>query len=108
MGDRSSREFEQSCKEQGIKLFILPPRSPKLNGHVERSNRTHTEEFYEVNDFSFDIAALNKELKAWQNTYNTIRPHQALNYLTPLEYINQSSFVSNSGSSSKCVRDVLN
>jgi hypothetical protein len=29
---------------QGSHLFVLPPRSPKLNGHVERAHRTHTEE----------------------------------------------------------------
>jgi hypothetical protein len=27
---------------------VLPPRSPKLNGSVERANRTHSEEFYQV------------------------------------------------------------
>jgi hypothetical protein len=29
-------------------LFVLPPRSPKLNGAVERAQRSHTEEFYTV------------------------------------------------------------
>ena len=33
-------QFEERCKRQGIKLFILPPRSPELNGHVERAHRT--------------------------------------------------------------------
>jgi len=28
--------FEEECQKRGIKLFVLPPRSPKLNGHVER------------------------------------------------------------------------
>ena len=37
--------FEEECQERGIKLFVLPPRSPKLNGGVERAHRTHTEEF---------------------------------------------------------------
>ena len=40
--------FEEACRERGIRLFVLPPRSPKLNGCVERANRTHTEEFYEL------------------------------------------------------------
>ena len=35
--------FERACQEAGIRLFVLPPHSPKLNGHVERANRTHTE-----------------------------------------------------------------
>ncbi len=29
-------EFEGSCQQWGIQLFVLPPRSPKLNGHGER------------------------------------------------------------------------
>ena len=58
-----------------MKLFVLPPRSPKLNGQVERANRTHTKEFYAITPFSLPIAQLNRELLAWERTYNTIRPH---------------------------------
>jgi len=54
--------FEEECQRRGIKLFVLPPRSPKLNGHVERAQRTHTEEFHEVTDTSFEIAELNQAL----------------------------------------------
>ncbi len=50
--------FEEECQRRGINLFVLPPRSPKLNGGVERAHRTHTEEFYEVTDSSFEIAGL--------------------------------------------------
>jgi len=101
-GSEFKGAFEQACKQRGIVLYVLPPRSPKLNGCVERSNRTHTEEFYEINDFSFDITVLNEELHQWQAIYNTVRPHQAIGYLTPLEYITQWK---NKGG---CVRDVLN
>jgi len=52
--------FEEVCKNYGIKLFVLPLRLPKLNGYVERANRTHTEEFYEVTDASFEMDVLNK------------------------------------------------
>ena len=86
-GSEFKGEFERECQKRGIKLFVLPPRRPDLNGCVERGQRTHTEEFYEVNDFSFDIPTLNQQLREWEKTYNTIRPHQSLNYLTPLEYI---------------------
>jgi transposase InsO family protein len=86
-GSEFKGAFEDACRQRHIALYVLPPRSPKLNGCVERSNRTHTEEFYEVTDFSFDIDTLNEELQAWVTTYNMIRPHQALDYLTPFEYI---------------------
>ena len=67
-------------------MFALPPHSPKLNGHVERAQRSHTEEFYEVTEASFEIRELNRALLEWEKVYNTIRPHQALGYLTPQEF----------------------
>ena len=62
---------------------IAPPRSPKLNGCVERAQRTHTEEFYEGHPLSLEIAAL----LAWERTYNTVPPHQALGYITPAQFL---------------------
>ena len=73
----------------GSKLFVLPARSPKINGGVERAHRTHTEEFYEVTDSSFDLSELREELLEWEQIYNTVRPHQALGYLTPLKFLEQ-------------------
>ena len=86
-GSEFEDAFEKECHRKGIKLFVLPPRSPKLNGHVERAQRTHTEEFYEVPDVGFEISELNKALLEWEKVYNTIRPHQALKYLTPQEFL---------------------
>ena len=81
--------FEEECQRRDIKLFILPPRSPKLNGGVERAHRTHTEEFYEVTESSFDLSELRDELLEWERVYNTVRPHQALGYMTPLKFLEQ-------------------
>jgi transposase InsO family protein len=90
-GSEFAALFEQACQQRGLRLFVLPPRSPKLNGQVERANRTHTEEFYEITPCSLPIAQLNRELQTWEQTYNTVRPHQALGYLTPQEFLTQSS-----------------
>ncbi len=90
-GSEFEAVFESVCQRRGIKLFVLPPRSPKLNGGVERAHRTHTEEFYEITNCSFEIEDLEKELVQWEHTYNTVRPHQALGYLTPLEFLVQHS-----------------
>lgn len=81
--------FEEKCRQRGIKLFVLPPRSPKLNGGVERAHRTHTEEFYEVTNSDFSLHDLRPKLLQWELKYNTIRPHQSLNYLTPYEFLQQ-------------------
>lgn len=86
-GSEFMAEFEAACAARGIRLFVLPPRSPKLHGAVERANRTHTEEFYEVTDAEPELEAFQVELRAWETVYNTIRPHQALGYLTPAEYL---------------------
>jgi putative transposase len=86
-GSEFMAEFEATCAQRGIALLTLPPRSPKLNGSVERANRTHTEEFYEVTNAEATLAELRPALLAWETTYNTVRPHQALGYLTPAEYL---------------------
>jgi len=88
-GSEFAAAFEQACAARRLHLFVLPPRSPKLNGSVERAQRTHTEEFYEVSDAELTVPALNQALQGWERTYNTIRPHQALGYLTPEEFIQQ-------------------
>lgn len=85
-GSEFKKHFEKECKKREILLFELPPRSPKLNGHVERANRTHREEFYEVEQVDLSLEEHNKQLERWQYVYNFVRPHQALDYLTPNEY----------------------
>ena len=88
-GSEFQAAFEQACQDLGIKLFVLPPHSPKLNGHVERAQRTHTEEFYELYDSDLEIAPLNEALLAWERVYNTIKPHHSLDGRTPAEYLEQ-------------------
>lgn len=85
-GSEFMAEFEAACQQRGLPLFVLPPRSPKLNGSVERAQRTHTEEFYECSSAPFTVAAMGAALRAWEHVYNTVRPHQALAYLTPLQF----------------------
>jgi len=79
--------FEEKCRQDGIRLFSLPPRSPKLNGAVERAHRTHAEEFYEITDSDFALPTLRKALLEWEMRYNTVRPHQSLDYLTPSKFL---------------------
>jgi transposase InsO family protein len=88
-GSEFEAVFEEACQERGIKLFVLPPRSPKLNGRVERAHRTHTEEFYEVYDGKLEVLPLNQALRQWEWVYNHLRPHQALDWKTPKEYLIQ-------------------
>jgi putative transposase len=92
-GSEFYAEFEQECQRRGIRLFVLPPKSPKLNGSVERAHRTHTEEFYEVYECSWTVPELNQELRQWEHIYNCVRPHQALGYKTPLQFLKDNGIV---------------
>ena len=92
-GSEFFSEFEEACKQKGIRLFVLPPKSPKLNGCVERSNRTHTEEFYEVYDCSWIVPELNEQLLRWEHVYNCIRPHKALGLKTPLQFLKDRGII---------------
>ena len=85
-GSEFKKDFEEESARRQIRLFLIPPRSPKLNGYVERSNRTYREEFYEVEEIDLVLEEHNKQLERWAYVYNYIRPHQALDYLTPHEY----------------------
>ena len=86
-GSEFKADFELLCQQRNIRLFLLPPRSPKLNGCVERAQRTHKEEFYDCIDWPDSIAELRRMLGRQETVYNTIRPHQSLDYLTPLQFL---------------------
>jgi len=86
-GSEFKAEFEAACETAGLLLFVLPPRSPKLNGRVERAQRTHKEEFYQLLDPPDSIAELRAALRVHELRYNTYRPHQALGQKTPQEWL---------------------
>jgi len=86
-GSEFMAQFEQACADKDIRLFVLPPRSPKLNGHVERAQRTHTEEFYDFYMGDLDLTSVNEALRDWEYFYNKVRPHHSLDLQTPAEYL---------------------
>jgi transposase InsO family protein len=79
-------QFEQAYADKDIRLFVLPPRSPKLNGHVERAQRTHTEEFYALYMGELDLKSVNEALWEWKHFYNT---HHSLDPRSPAKYLRE-------------------
>jgi transposase InsO family protein len=70
-------------KRNYIKFRPIRPRSPHLNGKVERSQMTDKIEFYPTVDIdSENLADLAEE---WQFDCNWHRPHSSLGGKTPLE-----------------------
>lgn len=86
-GSEFMADFERTCQQRNITLYVLPPRSPKLNGSVERMNETWRAEFYEVYDLPTRLDELRPLVRRFQNLYNTYRPHRSLSRLTPAEYL---------------------
>ena len=86
-GSEFMKVFEAACASRGIRLFVLPPHSPKLNGVVERMNRTSREEIYDLAlHVNTTIEEHNQLLKEQDYIYNYIRPHEALGLITPAAY----------------------
>lgn len=90
-GSEFEASFAQALAEQGIRRWYTYPKSPKMNAHAERFNRTLQESFvdyYEDLLFS-DLALFNRKLADWLVFYNTKRPHHALGQQSPLSFLLQ-------------------
>lgn len=80
-------EFTKHIETTNIKHEFIYPRSPKINGVVERFNRTIQEEFIQrEQEDIYNTDQFSKRLAQYLIWYNTKRPHQALNYMTPENY----------------------
>ena len=82
------REFfavkvQKKLMEYCIKFRPIKPRSPHLNGKVERSQKTDMQEFYST--VSLDDPKLMEQLDHWQFHYNWYRPHGSLNAKAPID-----------------------
>jgi len=85
-GEFFGQVFQQALRRHHIKFRPTPPRSPHLNGKVERSQRTDKQEFWARMDLaraSGRLAELSEELECWQTFYNWRRAHGSLNGRTP-------------------------
>lgn len=87
-GSEFAKYFSQACRNKNIVQYHIYPRTPKMNAHVERFNRTLSEDFISLNRMllSLDIKRFNDKLIDWLLWYNTERPHQSLGMLSPLAY----------------------
>lgn len=74
-------------------LDILPihcrVKHPQTQGKIERFHRTLKSELLKHNTFS-DISDANEKIQDWRDKYNNVRPHEALNMLTPSDVYTKS------------------
>lgn len=91
-GTEFEKDFKIACRELKLPQWYSRPHTPKDNPVLERFNRTIQEEFVEMIDIGLEnITLFNNRLLEWLIEYNNVRPHEALDYLTPLEYIDQTT-----------------
>jgi len=85
-GSEFQGEFVKTTAALQLPHYFNRPNYPQGNGRVERSFRTDEEEFYQVQDLPADLGGLQTALLAWNRAYESVRPHQALGYLTPDQF----------------------
>lgn len=85
-GSEFHKYFDRLCRQLKLPHFYTEPRNPKQNSYVERSHLTDELEFYQQGNMRTTVGLLQPLIKAWERKYNHERPHQSLNYLTPMKY----------------------
>ncbi|MFB9966208.1 integrase core domain-containing protein, partial [Sinosporangium siamense] len=85
--------FHWHVLDKGIAHIYIKPRTPRLNGKVERSHRIDAEEFYRMLEGVVidDAELFNDKLREWEDYYNYHRPHGGLGGQTPYERLKQKT-----------------
>jgi transposase InsO family protein len=91
--------FHRHVLDKGIRHIYIKPRTPRLNGKVERSHRIDAEEFYRLLDGVVidGVNIFSARLKDWQDYYNYHRPHSGFDDQTIYEGLRQKTQTRGSG-----------
>ncbi|MDO8513077.1 MAG: integrase core domain-containing protein [bacterium] len=79
-------EFEEAITALEATHWFSRNRTPEDNAIVERFNQTLQDEWLNDGHFTPDVNAFNRVLTDWLEEYNFARPHQTLDYETPMSY----------------------
>lgn len=80
------KEFDALCKKLRLPHYFIYPRHPKENTYVEISHGADEREFYQNGKVSSLLPVMQENMKTWEITWNTFRPHEALGQITPVEF----------------------
>lgn len=92
-GSEFHKEFIEACRKLGISQYWSRNHTPTDNPVDERFNRTLKEEFISLGNFRPDPVLFNKELTEWLVEFVFVRPHQALGYDTPWQFLQKTNKV---------------
>ena len=93
-GSEFQKHFENACIKLNIPQYYSRNRTPKDNPDIERFNRTVKEEFIQLGNMSTNVSIFNRNITEWLIEYNFHRPHQTLEYMTPIAFTRKYSKVS--------------
>lgn len=85
-GSEFEKCFNQGCQRMKLARYYNRPRTPKDNPVNERFNRTLKEEFINLGNLIPETDIFNRNLTEWLIEYNFRRPHETLNFETPLKF----------------------
>jgi len=92
-GSEFEGNFSEACRDLALSQIYSRPHTPKDNPALERFNWTVQDEWLSLSEVGLDdINEANKDLTSWLVEYNNVRPHETLDYLTPLEYAQEQYF----------------
>lgn len=89
-GSEFKKHFTEELKQLHLTHYHTYPRTPKMNAHVERFNRTIQEDFvnFRYQLLRDDINEFNRQLMDWLIFYNIDRVHHAFqNKMSPLQFM---------------------
>ncbi|MGI4872188.1 MAG: IS3 family transposase [Janthinobacterium lividum] len=80
-----SQVLQTWCADQQIELHWIQPASPTQNATIERFNGSFRRELLNATLFT-SLRQVREHCQLWQYDYNHLRPHQSLNFLTPIKF----------------------
>ena len=89
-GSEFMKHFDAEIRKQCLFHWHTYPKTPKMNAHCERFNRTLQEEFVNYHSYLLkDTTAFNDKLVDYLIWFNTERPHKSLNLRSPIQFLTQ-------------------
>lgn len=89
-GSEFEKYFSRACRILKLTRYYNRVRTPKDNPVNERFNGTIQYEFINLGNFTPDVVKFNHNLAEWLIEYNFNRPHESLNYETPINFNNST------------------
>ena len=90
----AGRALDEWAYRKGVKLSFIRPGKPIENAYIESFNGKFREECLNSHYFS-TLQEAKAIIEKWRVEFNTVRPHRALNGLTPEQALNNFNGIAN-------------